>query len=88
MKEIIPLLLIIFWGGKLLNYGIEMFYFVWLLYLDISIDPNLRNTILKGGFIRYIIVKSSYKAINLFLEYINVTYVINIKNYKNSTYDI
>ncbi|KAK0658486.1 hypothetical protein QBC41DRAFT_237989, partial [Cercophora samala] len=35
-----------------------------------------------------ITTNSNYKLINLILRYINVTYLFNIKNYKNSTYNI
>ena len=81
------MLLVLFWGGKSSNYGPEMLYFAWFLYPQVF-DKSLRDAILKGGFIRCIIFSSSYKAINLFFEYINATYAIDIKNYKNSTYDI
>ncbi|KAK3334427.1 hypothetical protein B0H65DRAFT_385726, partial [Neurospora tetraspora] len=47
-----------------------------------------RNTIFKSSFIRYTITSNYYKPIDLFFEHINTTYAINIKNYKNSTYDI
>ncbi|KAK3397333.1 hypothetical protein B0T20DRAFT_356137, partial [Sordaria brevicollis] len=57
------------------------------LYPNIS-NEYLREVILKVKLIRYTIFKSSYKAIDLFLEYINISCILDIKNNKNSIYNI
>ncbi|KAK1774018.1 hypothetical protein QBC45DRAFT_338605, partial [Copromyces sp. CBS 386.78] len=69
------------------NYGLEIFYVVWLLYLDI-VDFNIREVILKGGLVCYIIVRSGYKFINLFNKYFNFDYILDIKYNNNLIYDL
>ena len=64
-----------------------MLYFIQLLYLSI-VNKNLREAIIKGGLIRCITAGSQYKAIDIILEYQNTIYAINIKNNKNSIYNI
>ncbi|KAL2753603.1 hypothetical protein ACRALDRAFT_2110838, partial [Sodiomyces alcalophilus JCM 7366] len=58
-----------------------------LLYLDIS-NKKVSEAILKGGLIRYVITGSGYKAIDLLIEHINISYTLDIKYNKNSTHDI
>ncbi|KAL2753605.1 hypothetical protein ACRALDRAFT_2111750, partial [Sodiomyces alcalophilus JCM 7366] len=72
-------------GSKLANYSPEILYFTWLLKVA---NNHARDTVLKGGIIRYITTGSRYKAINLLLKYINALYILDIKHYKNSTYNI
>ncbi|KAK4232867.1 hypothetical protein C8A03DRAFT_19939, partial [Achaetomium macrosporum] len=86
--DIIPILPLLFWGGKSSNYGPEMLYFAWLLHPAVSKDENARDAILKGGLVRCTTAGSGYKAIDLMLEHINATYALDIKNHKNSTHDI
>ncbi|KAL2755224.1 hypothetical protein ACRALDRAFT_2106895, partial [Sodiomyces alcalophilus JCM 7366] len=57
------------------------------LYPDVS-DKQVSDAILKGGLIRYVTTSSGYKAINLLIKYINVSYTLDIKYNKNSTYNI
>ncbi|KAK3360956.1 hypothetical protein B0T24DRAFT_586027 [Lasiosphaeria ovina] len=87
LRDIIPMLPVLFWGGKSSNYGPEMLYFAWLLHPVVS-TPGVRDAILKGGLIRCTTVGSQFKAIDLMLEHINATYALDIKNNKNSTHDI
>ncbi|KAL2755202.1 hypothetical protein ACRALDRAFT_2107131, partial [Sodiomyces alcalophilus JCM 7366] len=68
-------------------YGLEIMYFAWLLYPDIS-DKKVSEAILKGGLIRYVTTGSGYKAINLLIKYINASYTLDIKHNKNSIHDI
>ena len=88
LRDIIPMLPILFWGGKSSNYGPEMLYFSWLLHPNVVPDENLRDAFLKGGLIRCTTTGSQYKAIDLLLEHINATYALDIKHNKNSTHDI
>ncbi|KAK4233870.1 hypothetical protein C8A03DRAFT_19131 [Achaetomium macrosporum] len=88
IKDIIPILPLLFWGGKSSNYGPEMLYFAWLLHPNVSHDETVRNAILKGGLVRCTTAGSMYKAIDITLEHINATYALDIKNNKNSTHDI
>ncbi|KAK7752206.1 hypothetical protein SLS62_005740 [Diatrype stigma] len=88
LRDIIPQLPIIFWGGRSFNYGPEMLYFAWLLHPDVCHDGATRDAILKGGLIRCITAGSKYKAIDLMLEHINAVYAIDIKHNKNSTHDL
>lgn len=88
LNLIIPILPVLFSGGKSSNYGPEMMYFAWLLHPNVSIDEATRHAILKGGLVRCTTAGSMYKAIDLMLEHINATYALDIKNHKNSTHDI
>ena len=86
LRDIVPILPVIFYGGRLQNYGPEILYFAQLFYKEVYND-NLRNAILKGGLVRSVIAGSKYKPIDLMLEYQNRVYAINIKNNKNFIYD-
>lgn len=88
LQEIIPLLPIIFWGGKGSNYGPEMLYFAWLLHPSVSKQAGLADAILKSGLVRCTTAGSGYKAIDLALEHVNASYALDIKFNKNSTHDI
>lgn len=88
IRDIIPLLPILFWGGHSSNYGPEMLYFAWLLHPDVVKDQKTRDAILKGGLVRCTTAGSKYKAIDLLLEHINGAYALDIKHNKNSTHDI
>lgn len=88
IKDIIPMLPILFWGGRGTNYGPEMLYFAWLLHPNVSKDEVTRNAILKGGLVRCTTAGSSYKAIDLMQEHIHAGYAHDIKANRNSTHDI
>ncbi|KAK4232741.1 hypothetical protein C8A03DRAFT_20029, partial [Achaetomium macrosporum] len=88
IRDIIPVLPLLFWGGKSSNYGPEMLYFAWLLHPTVSTDETTRDAILKGGLVRCTTAGSSYKAIDLHQEHVNATYAHDMKNHKNSTHDI
>lgn len=44
--------------------------------------------ILRSGLVKYVIIGSEWKDINLIIEYINYLFTINIKYNKNSIYNI
>ncbi|KAL2757206.1 hypothetical protein ACRALDRAFT_2101419, partial [Sodiomyces alcalophilus JCM 7366] len=79
LRDIIPY--------KSWKYSLEIMYFSWLLYPDIS-DKHISDAILKGGLIRYLTASDGYKAINLLIEHVNALYTLDIKYNKNSMHDI
>ncbi|KAI1827953.1 hypothetical protein F4861DRAFT_535389 [Xylaria intraflava] len=87
LRDVIPQLPILFWGGRSSNYGPEMLYFAWLLHESVS-DERTRDAILQGGLVRCVTAGSGYKSIDIHLEHINAGYALDIKNNKNSTHDI
>lgn len=88
LREIIPMLPVLFWGGKGSNYGPEMLYFAWILHPSVAKQTGLAEAILKGGLIRCTTAGSGYKAIDLLLEHVNASYALDVKFNKNSTHDI
>ncbi|EAQ85232.1 predicted protein [Chaetomium globosum CBS 148.51] len=88
IKDIIPMLPLLFWGGRGTNYGPEMLYFAWLLHPNVSKDEVTRNAILKGGLVRCTTAGSMYKAIDLMQEHIHAGYAHDVKTTRNSTHDI
>ncbi len=50
--------------------------------------PKLQYAILSSGLINWLKILDKYKAINLGLKHLNGNYKIEIKCYKNSTYNI
>ncbi|KAI1820670.1 hypothetical protein F4861DRAFT_542739 [Xylaria intraflava] len=87
LRDVIPQLPILFWGGRSSNYGPEMLYFAWLLHPAVS-DEHVRDAILQGGLIRCVTSGSGYKSIDLMLEHVNAGYALDIKHNRNSTHDI
>ena len=50
--------------------------------------PKLQHIILSSRLVNWLRAPDKYKAINLRLKYLNRSYKIKIKYYKNSTYNI
>lgn len=70
-----------------MNYSLEILYFAWLLYSNVT-DENLREALIKSNLVRCFTVNNLYKIIDILFEYWNTVYIFNIKNNKNSTYNI
>ncbi len=64
-----------------------MLYYRWLLIDDMSI-PELQRVILVSSIVNWLGEGNTHKAIDLILEYLNRAVKIEIKCYKNLTYDI
>jgi hypothetical protein len=88
LRDIIPQLPVLFWGGKSSNYGPDMLYLAWILHPVVTPDARVRDAILKSGLVSCSTAGSGYKPIDLALEHVNGAYALDIKHNKNSTHDV
>jgi hypothetical protein len=86
LRNMIPALPALFYGGGASHYGPEMLYFAWLLRPEVT-DRTLSDGILRSGLVRCVTAGSGWKPIDLALEHVNGAFAIDIKNNKNSTHD-
>ena len=86
LKHFINPLIIYFFGVFQLNYSFKiLFYQQNLLLVNTS---KLQYIILSSRLINQLSRVTIYKAINLRLKYLNSSYKLKIKYYKNLTYNI
>jgi len=86
LRHFVNPLIVYFFSVSQLNYSREMLFYWWNLSLVNT--PELQHAILSSGLINWLGRVTIYKAINLRLKHLNSSYKIEIKCYKNSTYNI
>ena len=79
-------LIIYFFDVSQLNYSYKILFYRWNLLLINT--PKLQYIILSSRLINQLNRATIYKVINFRLKYLNGSYKIKIKYYKNLTYNI
>ena len=85
LQWLVDPLIVFFFSASQHNYSQEMLFYQWNL-TSVNL-PKLQYAILSSGLVNWLGTLDKHKAINLRLEHLNRSYKIEIKCYKNSTYD-
>ena len=86
LRRLVDPLIVFFFGASQHNYGREMLFYRWNLTSVNS--PELQHAILSSGLVNWLGAPDRHKAIDLGLEHLNGSCKIEMKCYKNLTYNI
>ena len=85
LRRLVDPLAVVFFGAAQHNYGREMLFYRWHLSAVNSLE--LQHAILASGLVNWPGRSTTHKPIDLGLEHLNCSCKIEMKCYKNSTYD-